>query len=125
MHPIKRFLASCLTFSALLAVCASAASGASYHYCSPCYMPYQSEYEGATRHSYVLNYGHVVSAGSGWVGVRAHDSNHQSYGLNAQNWDESTHSYSGANLLFMIVNNIYDDGVGNGYAVNDNAHGNY
>lgn len=108
-----------------LTAAAAVADAATFTYCNPCYMPYQSEVEGADRHSYVLNYGHVVSAGSGWVGVRAHDANHQSYGLNAQNWDESTHAYSGLNLLFMIVNNIFDDGVGNGYAVNDNAHGNY
>lgn len=88
-------------------------------------MPYPSEREGPSRHSYVLNYGHVVSAPTGWVGARAHNVNHNSYGLNAQNWDTSIHAYSGANLLFMIVNNIFDNGVGNGRTTWVNAHGNY
>lgn len=121
----KSWFLACAFALCAMAGGASVADAATFHYCGPCYMPYQSEFEGATRHSYTQNYGHVVSTGSGWVGVRAHDSSHQSYGLNAQNWDTSTHSYSGANLLFMIVGNIYDNGVGNGYAVNDNAHGTY
>ncbi|MFT4048539.1 MAG: hypothetical protein QM648_01725 [Solirubrobacterales bacterium] len=101
------------------------AAATTYHYCSPCVLAWATEKEGSVRHSYTQNYGHVVSAGSGWVGVRAHDVDHNSYGLNAQGWSESTHSYSGANLLFMIVNNILDDGVGNYAQVSDNAHGTY
>ncbi len=107
------------------AVVAPAALGATVHYCSPCSLSYQSEYEGPVRHSYTLNYGHVVSSGSGWVSVRAHDSGHSPYGSAIQAWDTATHSYSGSNLLYMIVGNIYYGGYGNGKTVSDNAHGNY
>lgn len=122
---VKILVAATVAILALASVGFGSASAATFHYCGPCYMPWTSEFEGSTRHSYTQNYGHVVSGGSGWVGVRAHTTGHSSYGLNAQNWDTSTHSYSGANLLFMIVGNIFDNGVGNGYAVNDNAHGTY
>lgn len=121
----KGILHFVLTLAISLAASGGTAIAATQHYCSPCSLSYPSEREGPVRHSYTQNYGHVVSSGSGWVGVRAHNVNHNSYGSNAQNWDTSTHSYSGANLLFMIVGNVYDDGHGNGYSVSDNAHGTY
>lgn len=121
---MKKFVLTAL-FVLMALTTPTTASAATFHYCSGCYMAWQQEREGSDRHSYVLNYGRVVSSGSGWVGVRAHNVNHNSFGLNAQNWGTSTHSYSGNNLLFMIVGNIYDNGVGNWGAVSDNAHGNY
>lgn len=123
---LRILIVTCLVAAGLVVASGvSSAGAATFHYCGPCFMPWTSEVEGSTRHSYTQNYGHVVSAGSGWVGVRAHTAGHSPHGLNAQNWDVSIHSYSGANLLFMIVGNIWDDGVGNGYSVNDNAHGTY
>lgn len=121
-RPRMLILLICIACAALAAL-SSAASAATYHYCSSCYLAWPSEREGPVRHSYTLNYGNNLSGG--WIGTRAHNSSHQSYGLNAQSWGTSMHSYSGSVLLFMIVNNIYDNGVGNGYGIYANAHGNY
>jgi hypothetical protein len=119
---VRVFLIACVTAIALCGAAATAGAAVE-HYCSGCYLAWPSEKEGPNRHSYTLNYGHSLAGN--WIGVRAHDVNHSPYGSNAQNWNESTHSYSGANLLFMIVGNIYDDGVGNFVGIYANAHGNY
>jgi hypothetical protein len=109
----------------LFGLTAPSAIATTLHYCDPCTISYGETKEGPVRHSYVLNYGHVVSSGSGWIGVSANSTNHQPYGSNAQGWGSSTHSYSGSNLLYMVVANIFDDGVGNYYSISANAHGNY